>query len=137
MRNAFTSKKASDAFTAQLTAVLIAGLGLTSPDVAEAIINGKRFVVNTDLGEMEGKFMQGSAYDPARPRTYSVGWVHFRFRDAARAKASTLYVGVDGRLNGYSGKWNWMFSAERYEWELPVMVEVLRRLNPTVVAIIE
>ena len=71
------------------------------------------------------------------PRTYSVGWVHFRFRDSARAKASSLYAGYDGRLNGYSGKWNWMFSAERYEWEIPCMVDALRRLNPTGVAIIE
>lgn len=137
MRNVFTSKKASDTFTAQLLAAVFAGLGITSPDVAESIAKGKRFVVNTDLGEMEGRFDAGSSYAPERPRTYSVGWVHFRFRDSARAKASSLYAGYDGRLNGYSGKWNWMFSAERYEWEIPCMVDALRRLNPTGVAIIE
>ena len=84
MRNVFTSKKASDTFTAQLLAAVFAGLGITSPDVAESIAKGKRFVVNTDLGEMEGRFDTGSSYAPERPRTYSVGWVHFRFRDSER-----------------------------------------------------
>ena len=74
MRNVFTSKKASDTFTAQLLAAVFAGLGITSPDVAESIAKGKRFVVNTDLGEMEGRFDTGSSYAPERPRTYSVGW---------------------------------------------------------------
>ena len=58
MRNVFTSKKASDTFTAQLLAAVFAGLGITSPDVAESIAKGKRFVVNTDLGEMEAVSIQ-------------------------------------------------------------------------------
>ena len=64
MRNVFTSKKASDTFTAQLLAAVFAGLGITSPDVAESIAKGKRFVVNTDLGEMEGRLDAGSSYAP-------------------------------------------------------------------------
>ncbi len=56
MRNVFTSKKASDTFTAQLLAAVFAGLGITSPDVAESIAKGKRSVVNTDLGEIGRPF---------------------------------------------------------------------------------
>lgn len=136
MRNVIIGKKNHEAFTASLIDALILGLGLTDPHAAEAIANGKRFVVTTDLGDMEGQFYKGSAYTPERPRTFSMGWVHFRFRDADRAKASELYAGHDGRLNGYSGKWNWMFSSVMHDWEVPAMTKQIQRLNPTSVAII-
>lgn len=67
-----------------------------------------------------------------RPRQNSLGWVYCQFTDVEAAKRILPTHNTGGRLNPYSGKWNYMFSTDD-RWQVNAFVhslEMVQARNP-------
>lgn len=130
-----TEKKAL-AFNALIVAGLISAFDIKWPELAENVAKGMDFVATTDAGILRGKFIPCDHLEGhwnGGKGCYSPGWVHIRFDDTDAAKRVLPHTHAD-RLNGYSGKWNFMFSNKGGELVLAAdvgnMVREIKAINP-------
>jgi hypothetical protein len=112
---------------ATIIAGLIAGCGVTDPDVAKLLTDRAEFIVDTDAGVLMGHVFLSEETHSTRYR--SPGWLAFRFNSTAQAKACPAVS--QQRLNPYSGKYNFMFTADEttHTEEVEEMAAALKRLN--------
>lgn len=126
------SRRAAEALDRLVVTGLILGFGLTDPATAAKLTNRATFSMETDAGTLRGTFYASDFLDGrfARGGYWSPAWVHFRFDDVERAKRSEAMR--QGRLNPYSGKWNFMFSGvpDSQAVDVEYMADSIRRLNP-------
>lgn len=101
----YVSGKQCKIFMDAIVNALVNSLGASEDDRA-AIANGETFQFMSDAGLIKGHVCKANQISP---RKWSVGWVHFRIQDLDKAK-TVLPHAYDDRLNGYSGKWNFMFN---------------------------
>lgn len=135
-RHYISTEKKALAFDAIIVAGLINAFDIKWPELAANVAAGKDFVVTTDAGLLRGHFIKSDHLDGpwnGGKGCYSPGWVHFRFDDVEAAKRLLPHA-HDDRLNGYNGKWNFMFSNRGGELELAAavgyMVHAIKALNP-------
>lgn len=91
--------------------------------------HGSEFTVETEAGTLHGVLFLCSRTS-WNPRHWTPAWVHFRFDDVERA----MHYAVTSRLNRYSGKWNFHFTADREKAngeDVARMVSEIKMLNPT------
>lgn len=122
------SPKAASSLDRLVIAGLIAALGVTDANAALLFEDRMNFAFDTDAGTVRGTLYLCDHIEGRGVRGfYSPGWVHFRFDDTDAAKAMLPHA-FDDRLNGYSGKWNFMFSGVAHS-QVPAVAHMTRELD--------